>query len=172
MKTCFRFFATWLFILNVQEHLENCEYGDILCINDCGAKFQKRFLQKHLDKDCPKKIIACSYCDERHLREDKKEHMQECPKIPLPCPNKCDKTLNIPRDEVSMSFVLCFYLFLVKIQVVWSLYVLILKDFFLTLIACFEFQYFICCRKKFLLLFVLLIEHEIKGYFERKFFSW
>ena len=84
----------------ILEHLENCEYGDILCVNDCGAKFQKRFLQKHLDKDCPKKIIACSYCDERHLREDKKEHIQECSKIPLPCPNKCDKTLSIPRDEL------------------------------------------------------------------------
>lgn len=84
----------------IQEHLESCEYGDILCINDCGAKFQKRFLQKHLDKDCPKKIIACSYCDDRHLREDKKEHIQECPKIPLPCPNKCDKTLSISRDEL------------------------------------------------------------------------
>lgn len=49
-----------------------CEYAEILCQNDCGAKFQKRFLQKHLDKDCPKKIIACPYCDDRHLREDKK----------------------------------------------------------------------------------------------------
>lgn len=92
-----------IYFFTLQEHLENCEFGDILCINDCGAKFQKRFLQKHLDKDCPKKIIACSYCDDRHLREDKKEHIQECPKIPLPCPNKCDKSLSIPRDEVRSS---------------------------------------------------------------------
>ena len=56
-----------------QDHVNsNCEYAEILCMNDCGAKFQKRFLQKHLDKDCPKKIIACPYCDDRHLREDKK----------------------------------------------------------------------------------------------------
>ena len=50
----------------------NCEYREIVCQNDCGAKFQKRFLQKHLDRDCPKKIIACPYCDDRHMREDKK----------------------------------------------------------------------------------------------------
>ena len=50
----------------------NCEYREILCQNDCGVKFQKRFLQKHLDKDCPKKIIACPFCDDRHMREDKK----------------------------------------------------------------------------------------------------
>ena len=56
-----------------QEHVNvNCEYREILCQNDCGAKFQKRFLQKHLDRDCPKKIIACPYCDDRHMREDKK----------------------------------------------------------------------------------------------------
>ncbi|KAM7441509.1 hypothetical protein ABFA07_009397 [Porites harrisoni] len=86
---------------NYQDHYSNCEYAEILCQNDCGAKFQKRFLQKHLDKDCPKKIIACPYCDERHLREDKKAHLaEECPKLPLPCPNKCDKKLEIPRDEL------------------------------------------------------------------------
>ncbi|XP_029192548.1 TNF receptor-associated factor 4-like [Acropora muricata] len=85
-----------------QDHVNNkCEYAEILCQNDCGAKFQKRFLQKHLDKDCPKKIIACPYCDDRHLREDKKTHLaEECPKLPLPCPNKCDKKLEIPRDEL------------------------------------------------------------------------
>lgn len=87
---------------NYQDHVNsNCEYAEILCMNDCGAKFQKRFLQKHLDKDCPKKIIACPYCDDRHLREDKKAHLaDECPKLPLPCPNKCDKKLEIPRDEL------------------------------------------------------------------------
>ncbi|KAM7441510.1 hypothetical protein ABFA07_009398 [Porites harrisoni] len=85
-----------------QEHVNvNCEYREILCQNDCGAKFQKRFLQKHLDRDCPKKIIACPYCDDRHMREDKKAHLaEECTKLPLPCPNKCDKTLEIPRDEM------------------------------------------------------------------------
>ena len=84
----------------VQMHTEQCEFTDVLCINDCGAKFQRRFLQKHLDKDCGKKIIPCAFCDERYLREDKKNHLEDCPKVPLPCPNKCDKKLTIPRDEL------------------------------------------------------------------------
>ena len=88
-----------LFLL--QEHLESCDYTKVLCVHDCGAKFQRRFLQKHREKDCPKFIIACAYCDDRHLREEKKEHMAECPKIPLPCPSNCEKNLSIPRDEVS-----------------------------------------------------------------------
>ncbi|EDO32849.1 predicted protein [Nematostella vectensis] len=81
-------------------HKGECEYSDILCDNDCGAKFQRRFKQKHLDKDCPKKIISCPYCDDRHLRENKKEHLEDCLLIPLPCPNKCDKTLTIPRGQL------------------------------------------------------------------------
>ncbi|XP_020914676.1 TNF receptor-associated factor 4 isoform X2 [Exaiptasia diaphana] len=87
-------------ILEFQRHLKDCEFTDILCVNDCGAKFQKRFLQKHLDKDCGKKIISCPYCDDRHLREEKKVHLEDCPKLPLPCPNKCDKKLTIPREEL------------------------------------------------------------------------
>ena len=43
-----------------------------MCVNDCGAKFQRRFQQKHLDKDCKKKIISCAFCDSRFLREEKK----------------------------------------------------------------------------------------------------
>ena len=44
----------------------------MLCSYECGAKFQKRFFQKHVDRDCPKKIIVCPYCDDRHLREERK----------------------------------------------------------------------------------------------------
>ena len=79
-------------------HMDRCEFSDVLCVNDCGAKFQRRFLQKHLDKDCTKKIICCAFCDERFLREDKKIHLEDCMKVPLPCPNKCDKKLTVSRD--------------------------------------------------------------------------
>jgi len=34
----------------------------------------------------------------------------ECPKLPLPCPNKCDKKLEIPRDEVNFNVVSCQFL--------------------------------------------------------------
>ncbi|XP_031549452.1 TNF receptor-associated factor 4-like isoform X2 [Actinia tenebrosa] len=84
-----------------QQHWkEICSYGERMCVNDCGAKFQRRFEKKHMEKDCPKEIVTCPYCDDRHLREDKKEHLQECPKLPLPCPNKCDKKLTLPRNEL------------------------------------------------------------------------
>ncbi|KAJ7387270.1 hypothetical protein OS493_004246 [Desmophyllum pertusum] len=85
---------------NAQEHADDCEFVDMLCSYECGARFQKRFFEKHVDKDCPKKIIICPYCDDRHLREDRKTHLDECPKLPMPCPNKCEKKLVINRDQV------------------------------------------------------------------------
>ena len=27
-------------------------------------------------------------------------HLEDCLKVPLPCPNKCDKKLTIPREEL------------------------------------------------------------------------
>lgn len=93
--------CTWAGVLReAQTHSLKCDYADILCVNDCGAKFQRRFLQKHLDKDCAKKIISCAFCDERFLREEKKAHLEDCMKVPLPCPNKCDKKLTVARDEL------------------------------------------------------------------------
>ena len=83
-----------------QIHMEKCEFVDVLCINDCGAKFQRRFQDKHVAKDCQKKIICCAFCDERFLREEKKAHLEDCMKVPLPCPNRCDKKLTISRDEL------------------------------------------------------------------------
>jgi len=87
-------------VKEAQFHPDKCDYNDIYCINDCGAKFQRRFLQKHLEKDCAKKIIPCAFCDDRFLRENKKAHLEDCMKVPLPCPNKCDKKLTIAREEL------------------------------------------------------------------------
>jgi len=52
--------------------VKTCEYEDVICEHDCGATFQRRFKEKHVEKDCGKKIISCTYCDDRFLREDKK----------------------------------------------------------------------------------------------------
>lgn len=62
--------------------MNECEYADIMCVNDCGAKFQRRFQQKHLDKDCKKKIISCAFCDSRFLREEKKVSKKRASSLP------------------------------------------------------------------------------------------
>lgn len=55
-----------------QAHIKECDYEEILCEYDCGASYQRRYNQKHVDKECGKKIISCTYCNDRFLREDKK----------------------------------------------------------------------------------------------------
>ena len=52
----------------------------------------KTFLFGRSRKHCLMKLVF-----QAHLAD-------ECPKLPLPCPNKCDKKLEIPRDEVLVLF--------------------------------------------------------------------
>ncbi|KAL9981772.1 hypothetical protein ACROYT_G010519 [Oculina patagonica] len=95
---------------NAKEHQDACEFVDMLCSYECGAKFQKRFFEKHVDKDCPKKIIICPYCDDRHLREDRKleYHVTEvCPKTKMTCEyeeigclHRCNRE-KIPKHQKS-----------------------------------------------------------------------
>ncbi|KXJ29097.1 TNF receptor-associated factor 4 [Exaiptasia diaphana] len=87
-------------MIEFQAHVKECDYEDILCEYDCGASYQRRYNQKHVDKECGKKIISCTYCNDRFLREDKKSHLEDCPKIPVMCPNKCDKKVTFPREEL------------------------------------------------------------------------
>jgi len=36
----------------------------IRCPRQCGAEFEKRFLDKHLRDDCPKRDMTCEFCKE------------------------------------------------------------------------------------------------------------
>ncbi|XP_013420704.1 TNF receptor-associated factor 4 [Lingula anatina] len=81
-------------------HQEDCKYKVIPCPKGCGAEFEKRFLDKHRDEDCPKRKIACEFCKSNILFEEEIEHLNLCKRFPIPCPNGC-KRKDIPREEVA-----------------------------------------------------------------------
>ena len=115
MRTCTaRAAHVSIIVYHTQDHVnDNCEYSEILCVNDCGAKFQKRFLQKHLDKDCAKKIIACPYCDDRHLREERKvSETNACfalvNTLILPFSNHMSESDNFHSIEIKSCNNVCF----------------------------------------------------------------
>jgi TNF receptor-associated factor 4 len=69
------------------------------CPNSCGAEFEKRFVDKHLNEDCPRRRIPCDYCSAKIYFDEEVDHLNECPKFPVACPNGCKKA-EIIREEV------------------------------------------------------------------------
>ena len=87
---------------NIDNHLHNgdgCQFEDILCTNECGKEIQRSQLKSHLDSDCPHHKSNCLYCHAKIEHKLYSKHKKECPKFPLPCPNKC-KVGNITRENL------------------------------------------------------------------------
>lgn len=77
-------------------------YIEVECPNECGAKFEKRFLEGHVSEDCTKRMVQCEFCDTCVFYKDEIAHMNACKRFPVPCPNGC-KLTDIPRGEVGLN---------------------------------------------------------------------
>ena len=68
----------------------DCGLTYISCSKGCGTEVQRRRLSKHLAKNCPKRNYRCKYCGYKDTYElIFEEHISECPKYPVSCPNNC-----------------------------------------------------------------------------------
>jgi len=88
---------------DITNHLGNsngCQYEDVKCYNACGKMLQRRYLTSHVETDCPRRKVDCQYC---HITGEylfiNGVHKESCPKLPLPCPNKC-KVKSIAREDM------------------------------------------------------------------------
>jgi len=88
---------------DINNHLhssEGCQFEDVQCTSKCGKVLQRQQLKDHLNSDCPHCETSCVYC---HAKINQtlinREHKKVCPKLPLPCPNKC-KVGSIPRENL------------------------------------------------------------------------
>ena len=88
---------------NINNHLGNsdgCQFEDVKCSNECGKMLQRRYLTSHVETECPCRKVDCLYCHitgERQFIEG--VHKEQCPKLPLPCPNKC-QVGSVPRNNI------------------------------------------------------------------------
>ena len=92
-------------------HLANsdgCPFEEVGCANECGLSLQRQNLSRHVDIECPRSKVTCQYCSiigERQFITGQ-HHEEECPKLPLPCPNKCEiKT--VPRENMEAHRAKC-----------------------------------------------------------------
>ena len=90
-------------LMNISNHLGNsngCEFEEVKCSNECGKMMQRRYLSKHVKAQCPCRKVNCQYChDTGEHQFIEGQHKEECPKLPLPCPNKCEFG-SVPREDI------------------------------------------------------------------------
>ena len=81
-------------LIDIDNHLSNsdgCQFEDVQCTNECGQVLKRNHLKCHLDSECPNRKIDCMYCHTKiQYKFINEKHKRECPKFPLPCPNKCE----------------------------------------------------------------------------------
>ena len=87
---------------DMEKHRGECQWEIINCSNDCGEKLARRFLFSHVENECRRRKVNCQYCHKRgEHRFIEGQHKEDCPKLPLPCPNKCEVG-NVPREEMEV----------------------------------------------------------------------
>ena len=70
---------------------EGCGFVEVQCSHGCGGYFQRRLLDNHQGKECPKRPYSCDYCREyaSTFEDVTNNHWPECKCYPLSCPNHC-----------------------------------------------------------------------------------
>ena len=91
----------------IGSHLGDCQFVEVECTNKCGESMQRRYHPSHIDTECPRREVNCQYCremGEHQFIEGK--HKEECPRFPVPCPNKCEVEF-VPREDMEKHRVEC-----------------------------------------------------------------
>jgi len=102
---------------DIRNHLENsdgCQFEDVTCSNKCGILLQRQCLTGHVETECLFRKVDCWYC---HITGEFKfidgKHKDQCPKFPVPCPNKCEigsilrADQEVHRKECPLEIVQC-----------------------------------------------------------------
>ena len=75
---------------DMEAHRIVCPFEEVECVAKCGMILQRQYLTDHVENVCLFRMINCQYCHvmgEYQFIEGK--HKEQCPRLPLPCPNKC-----------------------------------------------------------------------------------
>ncbi|XP_065902015.1 TNF receptor-associated factor 4-like [Dysidea avara] len=101
---------------DMETHKEECPLQEVECSFKCGKMLQRQYLTRHMETDCPHRKVDCQYC---HIiggyQFIEGEHKEQCPKLPLPCPNKCEigsvlhEDMEAHRKECPLEMVQCEY---------------------------------------------------------------
>ena len=88
-------------LANLENHLQECDFQEIKCRQNCGVMIERSKMDDHLKNECHYRRVECEYCNlngEYHVIVG--QHKEECPKLPLSCPNECGLE-NIRKNELN-----------------------------------------------------------------------
>ena len=93
---------------DINVHLSDaCVYESIECTNGCGEMLQRRCLTQHTATECSHRKINCPHCNLSGIHHFVTgDHMRECPKVIIACPNHC-QTENILREDMDEHRKVC-----------------------------------------------------------------
>ena len=110
---------------DVRNHLETsdgCQFEEVKCLNECEEMVQRRFLMRHLESECQHRDVECQYCLGKIKLSSANgtdcTHFEECPKLPLLCPNDCEvmemrmilrDDMEAHRKECPLEIIQCEY---------------------------------------------------------------
>ena len=84
----------------MDRHKGECPLEEVICSNNCNRKVKRRYLASHVKTECPCRKVTCQYCQQ--IKEHwfiNGQHIEECLKLPVPCPNGCEVG-TIPREDM------------------------------------------------------------------------
>ena len=89
---------------DINSHLGNsadgCQFEEVKCYNECGKMIQRQYLTSHVETECPRRKVNCYFCHNKVEHQFiEGQHKEECPKLPLPCPNNCEVG-SVPREDM------------------------------------------------------------------------
>ena len=94
--------------------MTNCGFTLLPCLNECKEdnetiKLLRKDIEAHKKEVCPRRQYKCLHCQESgEYRERTTTHLEECPKMKIPCPNDgCDE--KIKRCDILEHRQECLY---------------------------------------------------------------
>ncbi|XP_065911135.1 TNF receptor-associated factor 3-like [Dysidea avara] len=101
---------------DLDSHLKSnngCLYEMTSCPRSCGTKLLRSDVGSHCKNKCPLLVINCPHCLVRgEKRFIKDQHLEECSKVPVTCPNNCgidiaNENLSEHRNTCPLQVVTC-----------------------------------------------------------------
>ena len=95
---------------NITSHLRissGCKFEEGNCPNTCGKTLERRYMDHHVKKECPRRLTNCQYCgivgEHKYIEGT---HKQQCYRFPVACPNKCE-IKNVPSKHLKEHMKVC-----------------------------------------------------------------